>query len=231
MIPIRLRVIVAGPANSGKSLLAALLERLLLDAGAANVTFEDPELLHGALAVRREAVQKLAGVTKETSDMVHYLILAKNQLLRGAEIVVETMQLRRDGSMDTGVKLDSNVLVPLLACEPTVESLRAAGDIDSDEYDPQWVDEIPGIRDLLLELNTLLGVVKRSHPTEADELLGAIRDAHLRMASNTDPEYRAAQQRRVGGWLERLTTIYEAPGGEQLMLAAPAQVPGPYSGT
>jgi len=41
----------------------------------------------------------------------------------------------------------------------------------------------------------------------------AIADAHMRMATNRAPAYRAEQQRKIDAWLEELTKIYEADPG------------------
>jgi hypothetical protein len=44
---------------------------------------------------------------------------------------------------------------------------------------------------------------------KATSLLNAIRDAHHRMATNRDPDYRMMQDAKVMVWLEELTTLYE----------------------
>lgn len=44
----------------------------------------------------------------------------------------------------------------------------------------------------------------------ADTYLNLIRDAHARMATNRDPLYRAAQQKKIDEWLEKLSAMYEA---------------------
>jgi hypothetical protein len=40
-------------------------------------------------------------------------------------------------------------------------------------------------------------------------LLDMIRDAYLRMATNTDPVYRLTQRAKADEWLAELTKIYE----------------------
>jgi hypothetical protein len=41
-------------------------------------------------------------------------------------------------------------------------------------------------------------------------LLGLIKDAYERMATNRDENYRASQMKKVNEWLEQLTERFEA---------------------
>lgn len=47
-----------------------------------------------------------------------------------------------------------------------------------------------------------------------ETLLGLIRDAHARMATNRDKGYRKTQQAKIDDWLEKLSVMYE--NGEYL---------------
>ena len=55
--------------------------------------------------------------------------------------------------------------------------------------------------------------------TRKDQLLGLIKDAYARMATNRDFTYRAVQTKKVDDWLEELTKIYETDQ-EQWMACA-----------
>ena len=44
-------------------------------------------------------------------------------------------------------------------------------------------------------------------------LIHSISDAHSRMATNRDAEYRRAQRKKIDGWLEELTQMHEEHPG------------------
>lgn len=57
------------------------------------------------------------------------------------------------------------------------------------------------------------GIAKeQEYKRNVDSLLRLIADAHKRMATNRNKEYRKKQQEKIDKWLETLTKMYEEEG-------------------